>query len=274
MSERHPGRPKRTEPWPQCRFEGCSASTEGGSKGFCQKHYIYTRRGLVDIETGSQIREFKRVSSYGTSSKCLVQDCDQAARDRGLCTKHSQQWRKGKLDVEPLPHASGGKSVESYGTGQCKVPGCGDRPYNRWMCRKHAQQRDAGIINETGEQLRPLHWRPRSERWVGQEGYILVQVPDHPKARVDGTVLEHRLVVEQGLRRYLEDWEIVHHKNGDRGDNRPENLELLDGRKRAGKGHPPGSEFDWRTATQVLLQQKDLPDGLRQWLEFYRLHRP
>ncbi len=57
-------------------------------------------------------------------------------------------------------------------------------------------------------------------------GYVILRAPGHPRAGRSPYVFKHILVAERLLGRYLVDGESVHHINGVRDDNRPENLEL------------------------------------------------
>lgn len=67
----------------------------------------------------------------------------------------------------------------------------------------------------------------KDRRPLSGNGYQLVYVgPDHPMATKTGYVREHRLVLAETLGRPLTPWEQVHHRNGIKTDNRPENLEL------------------------------------------------
>jgi hypothetical protein len=59
------------------------------------------------------------------------------------------------------------------------------------------------------------------------KGYVLVTVPPgYPNRDKRGYIPEHRLVMEKCLGRHLEPWEIVHHINHNKQDNRIENLKL------------------------------------------------
>lgn len=67
-------------------------------------------------------------------------------------------------------------------------------------------------------------------RWVNNRGYIMIRLPEGDfylsTTRKGRGVLEHRLVMAKHLGRCLAPFEVVHHKNGVRDDNRIENLEL------------------------------------------------
>jgi hypothetical protein len=85
------------------------------------------------------------------------------------------------------------------------------------------------------------------KRWVNSDGYEYMTVPSgHPlhaafrdlRSKKSGSlhILVHRFVMAESLGRALMPWETVHHINGDRLDNRLENLQLRNGAH--GKGAP------------------------------------
>ena len=59
------------------------------------------------------------------------------------------------------------------------------------------------------------------------DGYISIYFPDHPKSNKDGMIMEHDLVMECFIGRWLKSNEVVHHINKIRNDNRIENLQLM-----------------------------------------------
>lgn len=72
---------------------------------------------------------------------------------------------------------------------------------------------------------------PGHPNWKGGRmllgGYWQIYSPDHPRVTLAGYVAEHRLVVEKKLGRFLESSEVVHHIDGDRLNNSPENLQVF-----------------------------------------------
>lgn len=68
-------------------------------------------------------------------------------------------------------------------------------------------------------------------RMIDKDGYVMIKNHDHPYRNRHNYVREHRLVMEQVLGRHLEPSEVVHHKDGNKQNNHPDNLELYSSNK-------------------------------------------
>ncbi len=117
------------------------------------------------------------------------------------------------------------------------------------------------VCNKHNFHMRPVGSCPGSKNpsWKGgktidKSGYVMIWMPTHHSANSSGYVREHRLVAEEMLGRKLKKKEVVHHKNDDRSDNRPCNLEVFASNgKHLADTLTGRSKFDW--PSEAILRQ-------------------
>lgn len=140
----------------------------------------------------------------------------------------------GKLQViARLPH--NGKRGEVRWLCQCE---CGNMTVAFAQNLRCGNKKSCGCLQR--ERIKELNSRRGAENhnWTGgrikkPNGYIEIYNPGHHRCKRN-YVLEHIVAMEEKLGRPLLPHENVHHINGVRSDNRPENLELWV------ISHPPG----------------------------------
>lgn len=99
---------------------------------------------------------------------------------------------------------------------------------------KPSKRRGYRLSSETKQKISDAHKGHfvKPSRFGGHkkkrsDGYVQIYNPTHPMANKDGYVMEHILIMEEAIGRYITRDEVVHHKNHKRDDNRIENLELM-----------------------------------------------
>jgi hypothetical protein len=139
---------------------------------------------------------------------------------------------------------------------KCSFEPCYKKARCGGMCKTHYEQK------RTGREIKIV--RPKGSGSLSK-GYLLLFKPDHPNSDSSGRVPEHRFIMSELLGRPLLPSENVHHKNGRKQDNSPENLELWVSKQPYGQR--PEDLVRW--AREILeLYDKEIP-GEYGYVPFY-----
>lgn len=199
----------------------------------------------------SEIAALKKLAA----GPCSVPGCERRARCRGMCRGHHKRvLQSGDVLISrPL------KAVRP-----CSIEGCDSRSRGHNLCTKHLYR-----MKRHGDPLKTVN-APRGAGSVTKKGYRVILRPGHPNAQsARGSIHEHRFLMAESLGRPLRMDEEVHHKNGQKADNRlvrghetncPNdccNLELWS------RAQPSGQRVDDKVAWAIELLRLYRPEVLR-----------
>ena len=222
-----------------CSVDGCDRLMY--ARGVCEAHYRRLRR------TGT-VGAGRAVGAVPEPKPCMVAACKNTSTERGLCHGHYLRLiRTGDvLRDRPLSRKV---------NGVCVVDGCTNRATARHLCPAHRARK-----SKHGDVRADLPIKQvEGTGYVTRHGYRVVPIPRDDRWLVhhNRTEFEHRYVMAKMLGRPLTRDESVHHRNGDRLDNRPENLELWS------RYQPKGQRISDKLDYAIELINRYAPEMLR-----------
>ena len=219
-----------------CVTEGCGKATSNPKRGMCsacyQRHLTAKHRDdtgdctVADCRRKAAVgrnglcgRHYTEAYRAGKTATCV--HCDGKVFARNLCSMHYNRAKRG-IPMDKIPN-------RKHNGAKCSVDGCQRGAKSKGLCRPHyTRQRDGISLDAPMVDLRRK--APRPDGYVNGFGYRAIRRENRgrlPNGRRSSTfVLEHRAIMAKHLGRALTKAENVHHKNGNRLDNRLENLEL------------------------------------------------
>lgn len=152
--------------------------------------------------------------------KCSVNTCINIQQAKGFCGAHYYRCKKYGNPRANIPL----KPRNIFKGTKCIIADCDLDAKTHYMCSKHYTRKHR--LGDANVPVRKISGK-RQRRYTDWAGYVHVYNPNGGNG-----ILEHRKIMEAHLDRKLLRHEVAHHLNGDKQDNRLENLELWS------KSHP------------------------------------
>lgn len=164
------------------------------AKSMCTKHYAASRRGV-----SFELRDVPVSDKYGAT--CSFDGCETHVSGHGLCAAHLSQKRRG-IELRPVRH-------QLPVSGTCEAPDCPRSARHAGLCETHYNRK----LRDEENWARPIKKTAPKGSGSISHGYRIVQQNGRSRG-------EHRVIMERLLKRPLYRYENVHHRNGNRSDNR------------------------------------------------------